>query len=83
MGELIDLKEWKLQRQKEQDDLVTKDIERLQKELAILIEDMECESGPYEYTQAMKDLLPQFIMLETQLDGYCDAWIEFISNDEE
>ena len=83
MGELVDLKEWKLKKQKEQDDLVTEDLARLQKEIELLIADMECESGPYEYTQAMKDLLPQFIMLDSQLDGYYDAWIDFISNDEE
>jgi hypothetical protein len=83
MGELVDLKEWQIRKQKEQDDLVTKDLERLKGELEVLIADMESESGPAEYTQAMMDLLPKFTMLDSQLDGYYDSWIDFILDDKE
>ena len=41
MGELVDLKEWQNKKQKEQDDLVTKDLERLKREVEQLISDME------------------------------------------
>ena len=37
MGELVDLKEWQNKKQKEQDDLVTKDLERLKREVEQLI----------------------------------------------
>jgi hypothetical protein len=83
MGELVDLKEWQIRKQKELDDLVTKDLERLKRELEVLISDMESESGPVGHTQAMMDLLPKFTMLDSQLNGYYDSWIEFILDDKE
>ena len=83
MGELINLASWQLRKQREEDRLLTEDLEALKAELELLISGMESESGPMSYTKGMMDLLPQFVMLDQQLDGYYDAWLELLTTADE
>ena len=72
MGEVINLNEWKAEKEKQEIEELHSEIQKLKAELAEMVKDMEDPAGCGYWPDVFIDNLPELNKIVTLLDGYSD-----------